>query len=272
MMEFDFNTTNNTNVLNTNDVADLTIDSAVSNDMTGVRGWPTTHFNGQAQNPIRTVNIEATELPRKWTWKATVRGEAPAIKAKELYMRGGQACNSVIIQCKQEIYAKYPHERIKFELDPQPRAKEGLKVTGQTFLNSVLRQFGGATKRAKVTVTADEHVYFNPNVVGIKVFELEHPRSPEHACWIAQVCDDDKQLAFELRSQGLSDAARNEIVEQIKQLVRDRLQNDGVSFEEESHEKQPDKLREDTDAWLQSATMRPGIFAAWASWFRDSFS
>jgi hypothetical protein len=228
-----------------------------------VVGAPVVYINNQAQpeQNARVVHIVAEELARKWTWAAEATSGGVKINFNEKYMRGGQACNSVITRCKQSFYELYPNDKIEFKVTQQPRRKDRLKGTGQKFLDAVLSWFGGSG--AEVVVKSD-NVANNPNVVTITVFALEYPETVQDQCWIALVCDDDKLIAFEHRRQGNDLHAQESLIEEMKQRVRNRLNNASIGFEVEIRAKRPDELREQANTWLETATTRSEGFAEWA--------
>ncbi len=264
---------------------DMEIDGVANNtNVTPVIGQPVVYTNGLPERFQRIVTIIVTELARKWTWEAFVL-EHPEIRFDELYMRGGQACNSVILRCKQRMYELYPEDEIHFELKQRPRRKDALKRQGQKFLNAVMGSWWSSQPGSAIV---DEPSNVNPepitqnsatpvhvtddNTVVIMVFELEYPESSEQACWIAQVCDDNKQLAIELRSehQTISDRAR--LIDEMKARVRARLQRNDITFNEDIQVKKPDRLRAWAYWWLGVATTRAVSFANWAGSVINFFS
>eukprot|EP00029_Vermamoeba_vermiformis_P008622 TRINITY_DN4090_c0_g1_i1.p2 TRINITY_DN4090_c0_g1~~TRINITY_DN4090_c0_g1_i1.p2 ORF type:complete len:428 (+),score=98.06 TRINITY_DN4090_c0_g1_i1:2361-3644(+) len=232
---------------------------------------PIGHQNGTPQTH-RTVTIKATELGRRWTWEAEIPEEG--IKCDELYMRGGQACNNVIIQCKQKMYEKYPKDKITFTTpNLRPRRKMSIKQKGQKFLNLLMGTWWSV--KTEGTNAIDDSAQQSPSSpdmshskpVVITVFELEFPHPPEHpACWIAQACDDERQFAFQLRSEGYDLAAQTRVIEELKTLVRNRLGPDVVFADVDYQKKKASRMMAWAESWLDTATQHPWrSFAEWAN-------
>lgn len=259
-----------------------------------VVGVPVPYENGQPR--YRVVHIVAEELARKWTWKAEVLGLGIQIKFKEQYMRGGQACNSVITRCKQEVYNALPGELIVFRVELLPRRKDLLKVKGQNFLNAVFSSWfpspataitSQTTNNTNDTNESNNNMLIegyeedlrqqvpNNDIVVITVFPLTYPITPQDACWIALVCDDDKRLAFELRSQGVDTNALDQLIEDMKQCVAIRLQQidyGHIEFQLVVRENKMDRLREWAHSWLDGTIARAHLFARWATSFINGFN
>jgi hypothetical protein len=266
---------------------------------------PVVYENGRPRfAQIIEVHIVAKELARKWTWVAKVTSEGPKIKFEEQYMRGGQACNNVITRCKQEVYKNNPGKYVVFHVEQLPRRKDDLKVKGQSFLDAVFISWLNPWRTANETFTAPTNSrntsddgnnmsdadythqvlhhaapVYNAHVpnytVVITVFALEYPRSAPDRCLIALVCDNDNQLAIELRTEkgDVSFEAKAQLVEDMKALVREKLQSDAVTFIEVTRKYKFDKLRAWAHWWLDAAMARAHLFANWARGFlaRHSF-
>lgn len=219
-----------------------------------INNQPQTPFQRRLNSPRLVVRIVATELGRKWTWEAEVNEQLTKIAFKELYMRGGQACNSVLTRCKAQVYALYPDCFIDFNVTIQPRRKEQLKVTGQKLLDRAMKSMGAELKAMQVTKSEPYGAINTNNLapITITMFMLEHPPTEQDQCWIALVCDDQRQVAFEGRHKDV-----HELIALAEKHVRDNCDPNAV-FVVDWQTKKPnaDALRNRATAQLESATAR----------------